>query len=386
MKKTKRLIPLLLAALMCFSLIVPVSAEADEGELNYLLSAESWASVPNTSTDATTGAKVNDNFRSTVSGSQTKVDEDGNLYLHNPVTAKGGFDIQIKSTELVSVSQDFTFSMRFKMIGTWDKDKGEFIIFYNNSNSSNEQIKAFSLVENALQLASDTTKVSGSLSTEEFNTVEFMFHYDEDTGFYTSIDCYINGCYWESVTITSKAPKKIDMIRMTNWKANTGLIIDSYYIVAGHHTLYTPDSDTVSVKGYQTTEKNAETNTFDLRLVGLLHDEAYAKYDKVGFAVEVTYGSTTKSTTKDITTIYSSITAGETAGYAEYTAESLGGEYIYVLNCVNIPTNLGNITFTVTPYYQYDEGGVVFTGVTKTFTVNPEDLPDSDLPETEPAN
>ena len=66
-------------------------------------------------------------------------------------------------------------------------------------------------------------------------------------------------------------------------------------------------------------------------------------------------------------------------GLVEILAEQLGGEYIFALNCMNVPADQGAITFEVTTYYQL-EGMDTFEEVTVKFTVDPaKDIPNADV-------
>lgn len=139
------------------------------------------------------------------------------------------------------------------------------------------------------------------------------------------------------------------------------------------------ETPVTKLAGYQVSD--AADNKFDLRLVATLKladdnktvtDGKVSNYTAVGFRVAANYGTTTKS--KDYTTdmVYSAIsgyTKGETT-VTEYTAESLGGDYLFVLPCRNVPANAGVITMEVTTYYTAADGTVVL-GATQVFTVNP---------------
>ena len=52
------------------------------------------------------------------------------------------------------------------------------------------------------------------------------------------------------------------------------------------------------------------------------------------------------------------------------TAEDCEGKYIYALVVAGIPTNLGAITFTVTPYAL--DGSATYTGNTFTVVCTPD--------------
>ena len=218
--------------------------------------------------------------------------------------------------------------------------------------------------------------LSGVLPTDSFTTLEFMFHWNETTGLYESVECYVNGVKLGSATITNALPA-IDHFRLfKTYTDKQGMAVDSITVVKGCESVYKA-SEKTTFKGYQTTA--ATDGKLDLRLVGVMADADVSAYTKVGFDVEVKIGDKTLTKVQDITTVYEKIVATETApGYKEYTAAELGGAYIFALNCKNIPTDQGAITFTVTTYYQLGENATV-AGETVTFTVDPA----TDIPQTE---
>ena len=129
--------------------------------------------------------------------------------------------------------------------------------------------------------------------------------------------------------------------------------------------------------GYQTTK--ATGVTFDLRLVATV-DGNYETLTNVGFTVSATYSDVTKTEqTFDIATLYTGISAEDgTGATVAYTAKELGGDYIFVLACKNLPTNVGDITFTVTTFYTDANGKHINT--VQTFTVNSNNIPSADMP------
>lgn len=132
------------------------------------------------------------------------------------------------------------------------------------------------------------------------------------------------------------------------------------------------------VVGYQTSE--AKEGNFNLRLVAVM-EGGYANLTNVGFTVSASYGNVTKDEkTFTIKTLYGSISAeANTKAEKEYTAEELGGDYIFVLACKNLPENVGYITFTVTTFYTDANG--THSNMVQTFTVNSDDIPSADMPE-----
>ena len=180
------------------------------------------------------------------------------------------------------------------------------------------------------------------------------------------------------------AAEKLTAAGMTDWTVTTtGLPLPRSIVTTfGELILAKADATETPVTklaGYQVSD--AADNKFGLRLVATLKladdnktvtDGKVSNYTAVGFRVVANYGTTTKA--KDYTTdmVYSAIsgyTKGETT-VTEYTAESLGGDYLFVLPCRNVPADAGVITMEVTTYYTAADGTVVL-GATQVFTVNP---------------
>lgn len=180
------------------------------------------------------------------------------------------------------------------------------------------------------------------------------------------------------------AAEKLEAAGMTDWTVTTtGLPLPRSIVTTfGEAILAKADeaeTPVTKLAGYQVSD--AADNKFDLRLVATLKladdnktvtDGKVSNYTAVGFRVVANYGATTKS--KDYTTdmVYSAIsgyTKGETT-VTEYTAESLGGDYLFVLPCRNVPADADVITMEVTTYYTAADGTVVL-GATQVFTVDP---------------
>ena len=180
------------------------------------------------------------------------------------------------------------------------------------------------------------------------------------------------------------AAEKLTAAGMTDWTVTTtGLPLPRSIVTTFGETILAKadaaETPVTKLAGYQVSD--AANNKFDLRLVATLKladdnktvtNGKVSNYTAVGFRVVANYGTTTKS--KDYTTdmVYSAIsgyTKGETT-VTEYTAESLGGDYLFVLPCRNVPADAGVITMEVTTYYTAADGTVVL-GATQVFTVNP---------------
>lgn len=328
-------------------------------------------------TDATNGGeRVLGEYLSS-KGGQSKI-EDGVLYLTNTgalgtdgITPKAGgmYEVMFYADKtagaLKGIAGDITVSYRIRP----------------NGNFESEQLMAFrcygfSGFNEDIYYGDGKAGVDGmvmSLSTTEFNVVEMMFNYDWEKGYYESIDFYVNGHLLGSSNIIGSKFQYIDHFRTLNAKvANTAIDVDFVNISKGHKSLYNAEIDYTAKTeyvGYQATK--AVDNKFNLRLVGVMTEEDYFAYKNVGFKVKVAYGETVKEKSQDITKVYEMITATEGCDYTEYTAEELGGAYIFALNCKNIPSNQGVITFEVTTYYQLNDDSDTFYEKTVKFTVDP---------------
>jgi hypothetical protein len=154
----------------------------------------------------------------------------------------------------------------------------------------------------------------------------------------------------------------------TNWDTSTGKPLPK--TVA--EMLVDPVTE---VAGYQATDATGATgDKFSFRIVAVIDlkdGESLADYEEVGFKVSATYAGLSTPMTKDYstTTVYTSVTGDTATGLVEYTAEDLGGDYIFALACKNVPANVGEITVTVTSYYK-KVGGSVVDGATQTLIVS----------------
>ncbi len=83
----------------------------------------------------------------------------------------------------------------------------------------------------------------------------------------------------------------------------------------------------------------------------------------MGFSVDVTCGSTTKRFTAETSTVYSSVLADSDT----YTAQSLGGNYIFVFVITDLPE--GTASFVATPYISDGATPTNGTAVEYEFTV-----------------
>ena len=107
-------------------------------------------------------------------------------------------------------------------------------------------------------------------------------------------------------------------------------------------------------------ESAVKDGTYAVRFVGALGDDvALADYSEVGFKVTATWGADgTKTLDTACSTVYGKITGSADGVTSEYRADSFGAKYLFALAVEGIPTDAGQITFTVTPYYVTADGTV----------------------------
>ena len=301
----------------------------------------------------------------------------GALNLKKNEKADPHIDLQLYNLSDVTrqvVKGDATFSMRFKTTEGF-ASTNEFLAFREKDGS---WIDAIKYNNNAIALYNGATKIgSKAISTTEYNTVEIMFNYDYVAKTYASINVYVNGEDIGNLVLTNSLSGVSQFRAMRTWgDASVGetAFIDSIKIFEGHESLHEAKTEFV---GYQASV--AADNKFNLRLVGVMTEEDYSNYEKVGFIVKATYGDVVMEKTHETNSVYEKIVATEGCDYTEYTAEQLGGKYIFALNCMNVPADKGVITFEVTTYYQLEDMDT-FEEVTVKFTVDPtKDIPQADV-------
>ena len=273
---------------------------------------------------------------------------------------------------------DLTVSMQIRPVGTsWN---GSEFLNVRHSNGN------FNLIMFGNQNQVKIGDRVAALSSYRFSTVEIMFSYDYAKMLYTSAELYVNGTSVGTLDITENNCGQINWFRLfTCWTADNGMAMKSLSVVSGCMSLY--ESVTTELVGYQATPEDTANNVFNIRLVAVLTDSDLTKYDNVGFKVTASYinnGETVTMTLPDelgvCTSVYKEIIATQGCeSLKSYSAEELGGEYIFALNCLNVPSNSGEIAFTVTTYYTLSGQNSV-DETTVEFTVDPaNDIPKGEV-------
>ena len=155
---------------------------------------------------------------------------------------------------------------------------------------------------------------------------------------------------------------------LTGWTATTmGKVLPRALVVNVPGVVETTVEGAATVlHGYQA--KDAAGDTFDFRLVATVDVPENVTVEKVGFIITANYGTTTLTKEYRTNTVYNSVTGNTATGLEEYTAESLGGDYIFALAITGAPVLAeGAITLEVTTYYV--SGTDTVYGETEVFTV-----------------
>ena len=402
--KAKKIIGLLLALVMCLGIMTPIVAfasnfeEVAKGNVVYYEDFSSLADADHTGKEDPIGEAhgiFGGTDKDTTGGWPVRVagalDGSGNQalnYMTTQVSGNATIDLRLNSAKhglVKDLSQDFVLS--FKLYPQSIKNM-TFAWADMNANEKRSD-KNFGISGGYITMGGIKSAVQ--VPTNQWSTIEIIHHYDEAAGGVNAISVRFNGEYVtvvkDGATVDTVATVKTDGTaqvdpNINHWRIQItkNMFCSFDDITIAYLNAAAPDTPVTEAKtefvGYQTTA--ATNDKFNLRLVGIMNDADISQYAKVGFKVKATYGTTEMNKTQDITTVYESITATSGSNYTEYTAEALGGSYIFALNCLNVPANAGAITFEVTTYYQL-EGSEVVEEATVTFTVDPAtDIPKAD--------
>lgn len=203
---------------------------------------------------------------------------------------------------------------------------------------------------------------------------------DDIKGFVPTSDILYHSAYQSSINrnlrirIEVNAAAKTSTIWVNDMKhgtmTNANFTNGGFSIGAAYHSVATVDNlcvtagtvsdlyDQLRYIGVQ--ESAVKDGTYAVRFVGALGDDvALADYSEVGFRVTATWGADgTKTLDTACTAVYGKITGSADGVTSEYRADSFGAKYLFALAVEGIPTDAGQITFTVTPYYVTAAGTV----------------------------
>lgn len=126
-------------------------------------------------------------------------------------------------------------------------------------------------------------------------------------------------------------------------------------------------NDTVKTIGFQTSDVNTETNTYCTRFVATLDS---LEYNGAGFEISYEYtnaeGVLVKHSYTPEETVCKNAYTGISGMGATLRAQGLGGRYLIAMSVENIPTSIGEITFSVRAYVLGADGTQIFESETPT--------------------
>lgn len=261
---------------------------------------------------------------------------------------------------------DMTLSMQIRPVGTsWHGGN-----FVSIDHAGGSFVPVTMANQNQLKINEKTV----TLSSYRFSTVDIAFRYDYAKMIYTTVTLYVNGTVIGTLDISAQNCAVIRWFRTFYcWTANNGFDVDAIYVVKNCQSLYKGETSVTEFIGYQTTA--VENNAFNLRLISILTDADLSKYDYVGYDVTASYqvnGETVTMVLPDeigqCKKVFTSVLATDEMAVADViTAETLGGQYIFAINCIGVPADCGEIQFSVTTYYklsgqdEISERGFTFT-------------------------
>lgn len=164
------------------------------------------------------------------------------------------------------------------------------------------------------------------------------------------------GYYEENEVITSFPEVEAAPGKQIVWYLkDTNVVVQAPYTVLKSVTICAREVDeneTVLV-GLQKTE--AVDNRVSLRFIGSTYN---LKGTVVGFELTAAYTAdgepVVANWTRESSEVYTSINAAENGTVQSVTANELGGVYLFALVLDNVPTDAGDIVFTVRPYKVVD--------------------------------
>ena len=250
----------------------------------------------------------------------------------------------IGSTEKYVVSYDLTVNR------TWNH---HFLMTFGSSDNGNAERNVISYhYDGNGEIFSNLVAGKEKLCNETYGTfynkpMHVQFEVNATTGVAT---LWINGVRYGSLTNPAFKNGGIGLGAANNTVAT----VDNLVVTAG------TVADLAQLRYIGVQESAVKDGTYAVRFVGALGDDvALENYTEVGFKVTATWGADgTKTLDTACTTIYGKITGSADGVTSEYRADSFGAKYLFALAVEGIPTDAGQITFTVTPYYVTAAGTV----------------------------
>ena len=156
----------------------------------------------------------------------------------------------------------------------------------------------------------------------------------------------------ETVSLKFNQTYPLPAVEGAVWKDSAGNPVTK--MRANTEETYTQTTDLHTVFcGAQSTQKLTEEGTYDVRLIASIDS---MDYQGAGFRISASYGDG-QSKTWDASChyVYTSILGDG----VEYEAADFNGVYLIVIHIKDIPQDVGEVTYTVVPFVQTEEGTVV---------------------------
>lgn len=185
---------------------------------------------------------------------------------------------------------------------------------------------------------------------------------------YTRIGSAVSFTLWEKGKAKPVTATMIQTLTTTASAPTIRFVSDTSNVTVSIDNLKLSNLPEVACVAAQTTGKlDEEDNTYAVRFISTLNSLDYAA---AGFEITaVAADGTTKTFNASTDTVFGSILANAEVGIADaYTAAQLGGKYLVAVSITDIPSGLGNVTFTVKPFCE--KNGTRTYGAEKTLTVN----------------
>ena len=275
---------------------------------------------------------------------------DGKLNINRPNTYSIWGVREVVPASAIGSTEKYVISYDLTMNRTWNN---HFLMTFGSSDNGNAERNVISYhYDGDGEIFSNLVAGKEQLCKEPYGTfynksMHVQFEVNATTGVAT---LWINGVRYGSLTNPAFKNGGIGL----GAADNTVATVDNLVVTAG------TVADLAQVRYIGVQESAVKDGTYAVRFVGALGDDvALADYTEVGFRVTATWGADgTKTLDTACTTVYGKITGSADGVTSEYRADSFGAKYLFALAVEGIPTDAGQITFTVTPYYVTAAGTV----------------------------
>ena len=275
---------------------------------------------------------------------------DGKLNINRPDGYGNWGVLEMVPARAIGSTEKYVISYDLTMNRTWNH---HFLMTFGSSDNGNAERNVISYhYDGNGEIFSNLVAGKEQLCKEPYGTfytkpMHVQFEVNATTGVAT---LWINGVKYGSLTNPAFKNGGIGFGAANNTVAT----VDNLVVTAG------TVADLAQLRYIGVQESAVKDGTYAVRFVGALGDDvALADYTEVGFRVTATWGADgTKTLDTACTTVYGKITGSADGVTSEYRADSFGAKYLFALAVEGIPTDAGQITFTVTPYYVTAAGTV----------------------------